>query len=111
METVCRYTSEISQFNSLDRRDSPRQAVDATIYTAWDGKLMRPCPVIECTEHGARVVLQGPVRKNDSIRVIIQQRNGQRQRAYARVAWTSTLTGNACVAGLDFQRQDFCLAG
>lgn len=110
METICRYKSEVSQFNSLDRRDLPRQTMDAVIYACRQGKEMRPCPVIECSTHGARVVLNGNVSQHDSILVLIQQRDGRRRRAYARVAWTSALTSGASVVGLEFQRQDYSFA-
>ncbi len=110
MTTICRYESEACRFNSLDRRDLPRESMEVAIYTCRPGRAVHPCPVIECSSRGARVVLNEVVALHDFIPLLIQYRDGRRRRVFARIAWTSILAGGASVAGLEFQRQDYSFA-
>ena len=109
MDTILEPQSRVANFNSLDRRDLPRQAVAATIYAPWKDNLLKVCPVIECTNRGARVVLSGPVERNEQLSLIVTT-EGKRLRTCARVAWTSNLSNGTSIVGLDFQREDLSLA-
>lgn len=109
MNTITEPQNQVANFNSLDRRDLPRQAVTATIYAPWKDNLLKVCPVIECTTRGARVVLSVPVERDEQLSLIVAS-GGKRRRTQARVAWTSNLSNGTSIVGLDFQLQDLSLA-
>ena len=58
-------------------------------------------PVIECTEYGARVVLNGNATQGEDINVVVKT-DKYSLIGEARVAWTSPLSNGRAVAGLEF---------
>ena len=98
------YTRQVKQKNSLDRRTEPRCRQMAQIYTETSERALQYSPVIECTDRGARIVLQHPVCCNEELKIVVQAR-GQRTKTTARVAWVSSLDNGSTVVGLEFAQR------
>ena len=100
---------KLPQINSLDRRSRPRKSLKAEILTFWNDARFRRSPVIDCTPDGARVILNHPGEKNETIGVIIET-SGQRVRTFARVAWVKQWNSTSQIAGLEFMKLDYTMA-